>query len=301
VTWSRFLGDPYVFALIGALLNVCGPLIIPAIVASKSAPNYMIEYGNQICSDFSDASVDHNGQIEHSTAANLGAKLENLTFFNHTLLSFPPPVNIDIHSGIERSAFDFATRAISIITSPIIPQSHRPQMLRVTKILADYASMLYIAMPEQIAMLRAHLHPVIRVALDEGVRMPSPAAGAWELMRIARSIQLCFAPGCPESVQSSGQVFMRCSGCRIVAYSGKSCQRRAWTYKPLPHRDICKKMAQVFNVGGRYLRREEDQENFVREMKKAKIDDLTLREITLWLQMSFTTLEWGSSHQSPVE
>jgi hypothetical protein len=274
-------------------MNVCGPLIIPGILASKSAPTYVVKYGNQMCSDVSDAPLDHDGQIEHCTAANFGAQLNDLTFFNHTLLSLPPNLNIDIHSGIERSAFDFATRAISIITSPIIPQSCRPELAFVNKILADYASMLYVIMPEQISIPKAHIHPVIRSALDRSVEPPIPAAGAWELMRLARSSQFCFAPGCPESAQSSGQIYMRCSGCRIVAYSGKSCQRRAWKYKQLPHRDICKKMGQVFDVGGHYLRRQEDQDKFVREMRRAKINDSTLKEIILWLQISLTTLQWG--------
>jgi hypothetical protein len=135
VTWSRFIGGPRVFALVGCLLDVCGPLIIPAILATKSAPNYMVEYGNQICSDISDASLDHNGKIEQSTATLFGAKLADLIFFNRILLTLPPPLNLDIHSGIERSAFDFATRAISIITSPIIHQSNRTELAPVTKIL----------------------------------------------------------------------------------------------------------------------------------------------------------------------
>lgn len=292
---SRFVGSPYVFAIIGYLVQICGPLIIPALVASKSVPKYMVEYGNKICSDFSDTSLDRNGQVDHSTAAKFGAKLRDITAFNSSLLSLPPPLNLDIHSGMERIAFDFATRMISIITSPIIPQSYRPELVNEIKTLSDYASMLYIVMPEPIGIPRAHLHPVIRSALDQGIKLPSPAAGACELMRLSRSIQLCFAPGCPESVQSSGQVYMRCSGCRIVAYCGKACQRRAWTYMPLPHRDICKKMRQAVDVGGHYIRRQEDKDKFVREMRRAKIDDSTLREIMLWLQLSFTTLQWGGA------
>ncbi|KIM78694.1 hypothetical protein PILCRDRAFT_10919 [Piloderma croceum F 1598] len=154
--------------------------------------------------------------------------------------------------------------------------------------------MLLVVMPEPIAPSRAHLHPVIRSALDSAMKYSSPAAGAFKVMHLARTIRFCFAPGCPESAQSSGRVYMRCSGCHTVAYSGKSCQRRAWTDKQLPHRDICRKMAQIFNIGGRYLRREEDQDKFVREMRKAKINDSMLSEITLWLHRSFARMPSGS-------
>jgi hypothetical protein len=54
-------------------------------------------------------------------------------------------------------------------------------------------------------------------------------------------------------------------------------------------------MRQVVDVGGHYLRRKEDQDKFVREMKRARINDSTLKEIVLWLQFSFTTLQWDSS------
>src|ERR1700733_14887592 len=244
VTWSRFMANPSVFVLVGHLVQICGSLILPAVVASKSAPNYMIEYGNQICSDLSDASLDDNGQVEDSAAAEFRTKLEELTSFTRILLPLPPRLNLDMHSGIERRAFDFATRAISIITSPIIAQSYRLDLACVTKILTDYATMLFVVMPEPIGLSRSHLHPVIRSALDRAMKCPSPAAGAFKVMHFARTIQVCFAPGCPESAQSSGRVYMRCSGCHIVAYCGKDCQRRAWADENHPHSSICKKMKQ---------------------------------------------------------
>lgn len=298
MTWSRFMGDHTVFVLVGHLVQICGSLILPAIVASKSAPNYMIEYGNQICSDLSDASLDDNGQVEDSAAAEFRTKLEELTSFIRSLLPLPQHLNIDMHSGIERRAFDFATRAISIITSPIIAQSHRPDLECVTKLLTDYATMLFIAMREPIALSMAHLHPVICSALVRAMKCPSPAAGAFKVMHFARTLQFCFASGCLESAQSSGRVYMRCSGCHIVAYSGKSCQRRAWTDKRLPHKNICRKMAQVFDIGGRYLRREDDQDKFIREMRRAKISDSMLTEIALWLHLFFASMSSGSSHSA---
>jgi hypothetical protein len=54
-------------------------------------------------------------------------------------------------------------------------------------------------------------------------------------------------------------------------------------------------MRQAVDVGGHYIRRQEDKDKFVREMRRAKIDDSTLREIMLWLQLSFTTLQWGGA------
>jgi hypothetical protein len=54
-------------------------------------------------------------------------------------------------------------------------------------------------------------------------------------------------------------------------------------------------MRQVFDVGGQYLRCPEDRDKFVQEMRRAKINDSTLGEIVLWLQLSLGTLQWGGS------
>jgi hypothetical protein len=178
--------------------------------------------------------------------------------------------------------------------SPIIPQSKLEMraVKHVNKILADYAAMLYSKMPDLIAIPRAIIHPAIRSAMTRKDTPSPPAESTWEFMHHARSVQFCFSPGCAESAQSSGSVYMRCSGCRVAAYCSKPCQKRAWTDKQLPHRDICKKMKQVYDIGGNYLRRKEDRDKFAREIRRAKINNSTLREIDVWLSTAFSKFQW---------
>jgi hypothetical protein len=45
VTWSRFMGRASVFYLRSYLACICGPIMTPGLVASQSAPKYMIEHG----------------------------------------------------------------------------------------------------------------------------------------------------------------------------------------------------------------------------------------------------------------
>jgi hypothetical protein len=148
--WSRFTRSSHVFALVGFILHICGPLVIPAIVASKSAPIYVVKHGLQICSDISNAPLDHAGKVEGRTAMRFVAELEDLGSFMHTVLSLPPNMIRDIHSEVARAVFDFATRAISTMGSPIIPQSKLEMraVKHVNKILADYAAMLYAKLPD---------------------------------------------------------------------------------------------------------------------------------------------------------
>lgn len=113
--------------------------------------------------------------------------------------------------------------------------------------------MLYTIVP------RTHVHP----EMDRFIAASTlhSAKFAWGLMRTAKRLQFCFVPGFPESVRSSY------SGCCIVAYSSNECQKRAWTDEELPNRDI------------------------VRAMKRAKIRDLMLKEIGMWLYAIFRNLQ----------
>ena len=131
----------------------------------------MVERGLGICSAVSNAPLDLNGQVGDFTAKRFERDLEYLGFFIQSLLSLPPLMHRDIHFGIAASAFDFATRAISIIESPIIPQPYRTEMASAIETLATYASMLCAMMPEQMTIPKALIHPTICSALD---RMSTP-------------------------------------------------------------------------------------------------------------------------------
>jgi hypothetical protein len=236
------MGNAQLFSLLRFFVHICGPMIIPAFVASRSAPEYIVEHGSQVCFDVSNVSMNLNGQIDDLAAENFTIEMGRLVSIVNSFLTIPPLLNRDLHFGIAQRTFDFATQAISTIESPIIPQTYNSQMKPIIDTLVNYASGLWITIPEQMTTPIPRVHPAIRSAMDR-LTKPFPAADfACSMMRHARSIQFCFAAGCSESAQSSGRVYMRCSGCRVVAYCSTTCQRRSWTDGHLPHRNICKKM-----------------------------------------------------------
>ena len=197
-------------------------MIIPAIVASRSAPKYIVEHDSQVCLDASNASMDLSGQINDLAAENFMVEMRFLVSIINSFLTLPPLLNRDLHFGIAQKAFDFATQAISTTESPIIPQTYASQIAVITDTLASYATALWTSVPEQITVPRARIHPTIRSAMERLATPSPPANFAYDMMCHARSIQFCFAAGCPESAQSSGRVYMRCSGCRVIAYCGTS-------------------------------------------------------------------------------
>jgi hypothetical protein len=291
ITWSRYLGSARSFSLISLVVHICGPLVVPAIVASRSAPNYLVEHGDEICAKVSNAPLNPNGKVDDYTVEVFIHELRWTGSFIYCIRNLPPLLYRDFHCGIAKNSFDFATRALLTVESPIFPESHMQWLEPWTERLAQYGSMLYVTLPEQMTTPKAKVHPAILTALDR-MTAPQPSADfACEMMRHARSLQFCYALGCTESAQSSGRAFMRCSGCRIVAYSSKECQKRAWTDEKLPHRDICKKMKKVYDIGGDYIHREADQAKFVRQMKRAGVKDLMLKEIGMWLSNAYGKLQ----------
>jgi hypothetical protein len=285
------MGGARVFSLVPFFVRICGPVIIPAVIASRSAPKYMAEQGLQICLNISNAPLNSNGQVDDYTAEVFIHELRYTASFIESLLGLPPLLYRDVHCGVAKSAFDFATQALSTIESPIIPESYRPWLTPWIDLLARYAAALYAAVAEQMTVPKARVHPVIQTAMDQMAALSHPADFAFEMMAHARSLQFCFAAGCAESAQSSGPVYMRCSGCRTVAYCCIQCQKRAWTDKHHPHKDICKKMKQVYNIGGNYLRGKGGRDKFAREMKRAEIKDVMLNEIGMWLSTAYMKLQ----------
>jgi len=183
------MGSAQIFSILRYFIRICGPMIIPAVVASRSAPKYIIEHGSQVCSDVSNASTGLNGHVDDVATENFVHEIGSLVSLVHSFLTLPPLLNRDLHFGIAQRAFDFATLAISTIQSPVIPQTYASQMNAVIDTLANYASVLWTTVREQMTTPRPRIHPAIRSAMDNLAKPSPPADFACAMMRHARSIR----------------------------------------------------------------------------------------------------------------
>lgn len=99
------------FSLIYFLFNICGPTIVPTIIATWSGLKYMIEHGLQICSDVSNASLHPSGQVDDFTAKMFMTELACLGTFVRVLITLPPLLTRNLHLEIA------PTRVISTMES----------------------------------------------------------------------------------------------------------------------------------------------------------------------------------------
>jgi hypothetical protein len=291
ITWSRFVQSASVFSLLRGIMFICGPLIIPPIISSQSAANYTIQHGIRICDDVLNVPLEHNGQFGSVASEQFCTELVYLGSFIAGLRTLAPFEFTQFHLGHAEKAFEFVSKAISIIDSPTMPPIYKSRMEWELGNLSSYAAgLLQVMLKGGITITRLHLPPRILSIMDR-IREPEHlAVTAGREIRFAKRREYCFALGCTESVQSSGRVFQRCSGCRVVAYSSRECQKRAWRDEQLPHRDICKKLGRIVEAGGRHLEREEDGADFVQDMRAANVEDSTLHEVIDWLIASDTLI-----------
>ncbi|KAF9480720.1 hypothetical protein BDN70DRAFT_931524 [Pholiota conissans] len=69
-------------------------------------------------------------------------------------------------------------------------------------------------------------------------------------IRNARFDLNCSARDCPNSIQTTGREFQRCSGCNIALYCTKKCQSDAWNSDQYPHKIICKTLQKLVALCG---------------------------------------------------
>lgn len=295
---SRFIGDSTVLSLLPFYMRICRSLIIPAIASSAALATHWVERGLELCDSVSKAPPTPNGLIHPGAASEFMRHMAMATPFVSSLCSSLPIHLTTFHDGHELGAFSFASQAVSIMESQRLPSEIALLITHFREPFAGYAAILYISYPRLSRTLPlAELHPAIATAVH-GIQRDTldPVLSVWDLMRHARKNQMCFALACAESLQTAGATYRRCSGCRIVSYSSRACQRRAWSDARAPHREICKTLRRVYDAGGGHLEREEDKDKFVGGVRGAGIPREELMAIGGWISnmTSMMSTEDGS-------
>jgi hypothetical protein len=270
------------------MIKICRSLITPAVVSTPAVRQYICDQGSRICDSVSDTRLSADVKKRDDAIVYFCVDIKQITDFILTLTTqsdLSPAQLKQFQGGHETELFEFISRAVERLESPIIPPKYKEEMAVSAKNLAIYGAALYVM--GRLKVPKPLMHPTVRDAIDKGIdNNMSPAQTLWLLLNQFKRGQTCCALECPESFQTAGETFQfqRCAGCRVVVYSSKACQVRAWKDKRLAHRDICKSLRQIMDVGGSQL---DDPDKFMRGMKKAKISDAAQRECVVWLARLF--------------
>jgi hypothetical protein len=285
VNLSKFMGHSNVLLLLPFLVRTCRSLIIPAVISSHMLAKHVMEKGLKVCANV------HNAQRAPGEAVN-NVVAEQFCSFMTSVISLlsciaeclPGQIRQFHDNGMAADYFEFLSQAVTIVESPLLPPAYRSRLEPSREGIAAHAGIIYQLFPGEMIIPWSRINPTIRRATDILWNdISDPAITVWELIRHARKTHICYALECTESLQTSGRMYQRCSGCMVVGYSSKECQMRGWKDPRAPHRDICKKLRLVFDAGKSHLEGDGDEGEFVRDMKRENIPDSLLCEIDRWL------------------
>jgi hypothetical protein len=279
------MGNAHVLMLLPYLMRKCRSLIIPAVVSSHLLAKYVVEEGLKVCANIHHARRAPGEAVNDTVAEQFCSYMTSLTPFLATLAECLPGQIRQFHAnGMAADYFEFLSQAVRIVESPLLPPAYRSMVEPSREGLAAQAGLTYQLFPGEMTIPWERVHPTISRSIRTLWNdVSNPAISVWELIRHARKTHICYALECTESLQTSGRMYQRCSGCLVVGYSSKECQKRAWKDPRAPHRDICKKLRLVVDAGKRHLEGDGDDAGFVRDMERANITDSLLSEIERWI------------------
>ena len=86
-------------------------------------------------------------------------------------------------------------------------------------------------------------------ASEEAEFFQDTVNNAITFLRVAKFQLRCSVSACPNSIQSTGRKFQRCTRCRLALYCGKECQVKAWKDKEFPHGKTCQVVSKLVRLG----------------------------------------------------
>ncbi|KAF9476979.1 hypothetical protein BDN70DRAFT_995266 [Pholiota conissans] len=122
-------------------------------------------------------------------------------------------------------------------------------------------------------------------------------------IRHVRFDMYCSARDCPNSIQSTGRSFQRCTACGVASYCNKLCQINSWKSEQFPHKNICRILKNLVSVAGSELLYKHPPGSTV---TIRSMDELTMQVVEKWRQgevpMSdlFTIAGWASHRMHSV-
>ncbi|KAF9049284.1 hypothetical protein BDZ89DRAFT_1057641 [Hymenopellis radicata] len=280
--WSHYSDDMAftAFGILGNMVKICGSLIIDDIAANADSGEDFVSTGFRMCRDATTALCHRdNDHSEYHERQSLAAEFyQRATFaavFLESATTFAPEIFQVLVAGRERKMVQLLSLILELRDAPTVwldPDLERQFEFFDWTIFSKLARQILADHPElQLGKLHEDIVLTQRAIED-------PLFTAHQVLIAAKSRARCHAPGCPQSLASTGTEFKRCAACRVVAYCGKACQTRAWKTGPHAHKHICAKIKTLIAQGGGL----DDRDAFVRNCREAKVSADEALAVAKW-------------------
>jgi hypothetical protein len=254
--WHRFVPDTMIFQYTGLVLHLCVTSLIPSLVKYRFS-HVVVESCRQLVDlTMADFTKDLNGQGRNRLSMRFKFRVLDYSVYFRTILllnsTTPPNCCAELMRGCETKAMQLCSLILYLSSNPKMPPHESSDVMNQ---FVWFAQLLF-------RFFRMHLyprpnipvHPLVE-SLDSQVFLTpavceDPKYTALMAIQTLRSDRHCSAYKCPNSFQSVGKNFQRCSRCQVVSYCGRECQTNAWKDQKYPHKQICSVLRSLMSRGG---------------------------------------------------
>ncbi|CAA7258463.1 unnamed protein product [Cyclocybe aegerita] len=254
--WYRLVPDPIVIQLTTRILHTTRFVLIPSLYKYRFAHTFVDIVRNIL--DLTVAELAKPEPTSEDVKANrmrYNHLLRGLLDFLHEVVDELPQDSIsDVIFGCETKIMQLCSMIVYLSSD---------LRLRASEILKEETVTLFAAYGQTLfRFFHIHMYPRPNIPLHPDIvkldnfKFPPPTSvrtvPKYVICDIAyfHNETRCSACKCPNSIQSAGKNFQRCSRCHAVSYCGRQCQTVAWRDEKFPHKRICRAIRFLIDAAG---------------------------------------------------
>ena len=251
--WYRFIPDTIIYQLTAKILHVCQHILLPSLGKFKfcnaiaDSTKGMVDFTMVEFPAILDTSPTTPGILIRVAAA-----ITRWTYHTEAFIEFFTTIfrDISVESwmllflGCETKLVQIFSILLYISSDPTTPP-HRTES-DLIKQLPSWCSSLFRWFHMHLYFPKRPDIPLYPACVEhDEMTFPHPEAATDRSTYLYFTIQTlrkqtrCCAIQCPNSMQSAGKNFQRCSRCQLVSYCGRECQTRSWSDEHYPHKRVC--------------------------------------------------------------
>ncbi|KAJ7089367.1 hypothetical protein B0H15DRAFT_284696 [Mycena belliarum] len=282
--WANYTEDIAftAFGILGHIVKICGTLIIDDITANQDVGEVFVSTGWRICRDATKVlcTTDEDDE-DYSRKLAVAAEFRQRATFAAGFLEAATMLAPEIFPALIAGREGKMVQLFSLI----LEVAHAYSVSADPTLDAQFESFNWSRFSEwacQILADHSDLQPLLGKLHRDIARsqrtIEDPLDTVYRVLAAAKASARCHAPGCTESMASTGQEFKRCSACRVAGYCCKDCQIRAWKSNPNPHKRICAQIKALVDKGGGL----DDRDRFVSNCRETKVSAEEVLEVARW-------------------
>ncbi|KAF9476984.1 hypothetical protein BDN70DRAFT_896888 [Pholiota conissans] len=253
LVWSRFVPDLVLFHVAAVCARFCGSILKP--YATKPALTARLIDGARELFDRTRKAIELEAPTKRRAMgkAYIDQVKAFLHYFNILYDGQPNEQKMTMLDGYEVKALQVCSLLLYAVHDPRLLLLKTQEAGPAKKLLENQASQFCCCIALYINPLPVnHTDPSLAYSLKVNVQETTNEGSATTVEHSFSEDEVDY-DGCPNSMQSTGKSFQRCSACNVASYCSPKCQSESWISSWFPHKDVCRVLKTLISVAGAEL------------------------------------------------